>query len=99
MKKHGKLASEIDESDTAAWYTISRNIAIGLIDVVATLTPDVIIFGGGVGAHFDKFKDRLLEELKIYENPLLTLPDLVKATHPEEAVVYGCYEMAKDHDA
>lgn len=98
VKKFGKLASEIDPKDSSTWYIISRNIAIGLIDVIATLTPDVVIFGGGVGSHFDKFSDRLMEELKIYENPLLSLPEIVKAKHPEEAVVYGCYEMAKDAD-
>lgn len=96
VKKYGKLASEIDPNDTAAWYAIARNIAIGLIDVIATLTPEIVIIGGGVGTHFDKFKDRLIEELKIYENPLLTLPKVIRAKHPEEAVVYGCFEMAKD---
>lgn len=98
VKKYDKLASEIDPNDSAAWYTIARNIAIGLIDVIATLTPEVVIIGGGVGTHFDKFGDRLLEELKIYENPLLTLPKVVRAKHPEKAVVYGCFEMAKDRD-
>lgn len=96
VKKYGKKASEIPADDSATWYAISRNIAIGLIDVIATLTPDVVIFGGGVGSHFDKFGDRVAEELKIYENPLLTLPKIVQAKHPEEAVVYGCYELAKD---
>ncbi|MDZ7785804.1 MAG: ROK family protein [Candidatus Saccharibacteria bacterium] len=78
---------------------LPAGIAIGLIDVIATLTPEVIIFGGGVGAHFDKYQDRLMEELKIYENPLLTLPKIIQATRPEEAVVYGCYELAKDQDS
>lgn len=93
---YGKKASEIDIDDNATWYKIARNIAVGLIDVIATTTPEVVIFGGGVGSHFAKFEARLKEELKIYENPLLKLPDIVMATHPEEAVVYGCYEMAKD---
>jgi predicted NBD/HSP70 family sugar kinase len=99
VKKYGKKASEIDPEDNGTWYAIARNIAIGLIDVIATLTPDIVIIGGGVGTHFDKFGDRLIEELKLYENPLLTLPKVVRATHPEEAVVYGCYELAKDADA
>lgn len=99
VKKYGKKASEIDADDRGTWYVIARNIAIGLIDVIATLTPDVVIVGGGVGSHFDKFKEPLIEELKIYENPLLRLPDVIKATYPEEAVVYGCYELARDLDA
>lgn len=93
--KYGKKASEID--DPQIWYLISRNLAIGIINVVATMTPDIIIIGGGVGSHFEKFKDRLMEHLKIYETPLLTIPPIIQAKHPEEAVLFGCYEFAKQH--
>ncbi len=93
VAKFGKKASEI--TDKQDWYVISRNIAIGLIDVIATLTPEVIIIGGGVGTHLDKFKDQLDERLKIYENPMVIIPPIVQAKRPEEAVVYGCYELAK----
>ncbi len=91
FKKFGKKASEItDEKD---WYIISRNIAIGLNAVIATLTPELIIIGGGVGTHLPKFKDRLEEELKIYETPMFSIPPIVQAKNPEEAVVYGCYHL------
>lgn len=96
--KFGKNASDIPESDSAKWYVVARNIAIGLIDLVATYTPDVVIIGGGVGSHFDNFKIKLLEELKIYEHPLLPIPPVLKAKRPEEAVIYGCFELAKDLD-
>lgn len=95
-KKYGKKASEID--DPQVWYMISRNLAIGIINVVATMTPDVIVIGGGVGSHFDKFKDRLDEQLRIYETPLLTIPPIIQARHPEEAVLFGCYEFARQHE-
>lgn len=90
-EKFGKKASEITaESD---WYIIARNIAIGLNAVIATLTPELIIIGGGVGTHFPKYKDRLEEELKIYENPMFSIPPIIQAKNPEEAVVYGCCEL------
>lgn len=95
VEKFGKRASEI--TDPQDWYVIARNIAIGLIDLIATLTPEVIVIGGGVGTHFDKYKDRLMEQLKIYENPMVTIPPVIKAQKAEEAVIYGCYEHAKDH--
>ncbi len=95
VEKFGKRASQI--TDAQDWYVIARNIAVGLIDLIATLTPEVIIIGGGVGTHFDKYKDRLAEQLKIYENPLVTVPPIIKAKRAEEAVVYGCYEHAKDY--
>ncbi len=47
------------------------------------------MIGGGVGSHLEKFKDRLDEQLKIYENPLLVIPPIVKAQRAEDAVIYG----------
>ncbi len=89
----GKRASEIN--DKQDWYIIARNIAIGLNAVIATLTPELIIIGGGVGTHLPKFQDRLEEQLKIYETPMVTIPPIVQAKRPEEAVVYGCYELIR----
>ena len=93
--KFGKKVSEVPEDDQEAWYWLARNIAIGLLNLAATLTPDVIIIGGGAGAHLAKFKDRLDEQLKIYENPMFKVPPIIGAKRPEEAVIYGCYELAK----
>lgn len=96
-EKFGKRVSEVAPDDNEAWYWFARNIAIGLVDLIATLTPDVIILGGGAGAHLDKFQDRLENQLKIYENPMFTIPPIRKAQRAEEAVIYGCFEHAKDH--
>lgn len=93
VEHFGKKASEI--TDQQDWYIIARNIAIGLNAVIAALTPDIIVFGGGVGSHLDKFYDRLIEELKIYESPMFSIPPIVGAKHPEEAVIYGCYELVR----
>jgi len=62
----GKMASEI--TDDADWYLVSRNIAIGLINLIVTLSPECIVIGGGVGAHLDKFHERLHDELEIYKS-------------------------------
>lgn len=97
VERFGKRASEIPQDDSDAWYVIARNIAVGLIDLIATLTPNAIVLGGGVGSHYEKFIDRLNEQLKIYDNPLVTIPPILKAKRTEEAVIYGCYEHAKDH--
>lgn len=98
QKKFGKRVGDTADDDTEAWYWLARNIAIGLIDLVATLNPDVIVIGGGVGSHLEKFQDRLNEQLKIYENPLLRIPPIVKAQRAEDAVIYGCYQIAREHD-
>lgn len=93
IAKYGKRASELE--DPAAWKHISHLIAKGLVSVIAIVQPDIILVGGGVGGHFEKFEHYLLSELKKYENPLVPTPPIRKAKHPEEAVVYGCYELAR----
>ena len=95
-EKFGKRVSDTAPEDNEAWYWFARNIAIGLINLMATLTPDVIILGGGAGAHLEKFQDRLTEQLKIYENPMFAVPPIQKAKRAEEAVIYGCYELLRD---
>lgn len=94
VAKYGKLASEI--TDTHAWKDIAHNIAIGLIDLIATIQPDVIVIGGGVGGNFAKFKDPLIRELKSYEMPLVPIPSVKQAKRPEEAVIYGCFLLARN---
>ncbi len=84
-----------DITDQGAWYEIARNIAIGLIDVIAATTPDIVVIGGGVGSHFEKFKEKLLGELDLYDDALLRIPPVIGAQHAEEAVIYGCYTLAK----
>ena len=93
FNKFGKPASEI--TDDKDWYIISHNIALGLIDVIANLTPNIIVIGSGVGSHFDKFGDRLIEDLKIYQNSMLTIPPIIQAKDAEDAVIYGCYNFGK----
>ncbi len=93
VAKYGKRASEIE--DTGVWYEISRNIALGLTSVCANLTPHTIVFGGGVGTHFEKFADQLHEAMTLYSSRMVTVPSLRKAIRAEEAVIYGCYELAR----
>jgi len=93
VKRYGKPARDITEPEI--WKTISRELAYGLIELIAMMEPEVIVFGGSVGMYFDRFKELLTLALKKYETPLLKLPALVSAARPEEAVVYGCYDLAK----
>jgi predicted NBD/HSP70 family sugar kinase len=92
-KRYGRPVSDIH--DERSLRTIARNIAIGLIDLIAILTPDVVVLGGSVGTHYAKYGDYLLEYLKKYDNPMIQLPVIKAADRPEKAVVYGCFDLAK----
>jgi glucokinase len=93
VKQFGKPMSDINDERTLR--TISRNIAIGMINLIAILTPDVIVIGGSVGTHFAKYSPYLQEYLEKYDNPLISLPKIIAAGRPEKAVVYGCYDIAR----
>jgi len=94
VEKYGNKASDI--TDPAALKDIAHNIAVGLINLIAVLQPEVIVIGGGVGTHFNKFKEPLMTELKKYEMPLVPIPPVRGAQRAEEAAIYGCYELAKE---
>ncbi len=95
LATYGKLASEID--DEATWRTVSYNLAKGFMTLIPVLSPDVIVIGGGVGTHFDKFKAPLLAILDAnLDKKSIPIPTIIEAAHPEEAVIYGCYYHALD---
>lgn len=93
VKQYGKLAKDI--TSETSWKHIAHNIAIGLIDVIAVVQPQVIVLGGSIASYFDRFDEFLLAELHRYETPLVPIPPIMHAARPEEAVVYGCYDLAK----
>lgn len=95
VAKYGKRASELD--DPIAWQEIAHNLAVGIIDLITVIQPEVIVFGGGVGAHFEKFEQPLQAQLKELANSLTPVPPLRVAQHPEEAVLYGCIELMKQN--
>ena len=95
VEKYGKRASEITSAKD--WVAISRNIALGLINLIAVIQPDAIIIGGGVGSHFKKFQAPLHDRLKQLEMPIVPIPPVRGARRPEEAVIFGCYYLAKSY--
>ena len=94
-ERYNKLASEIN--DPAVWQEYVRTLVVGFEDLLATIRPDAVVIGGGVGAHFEKFQPFLEEELGKINNPLVPIPPLLKAQRPEEAVIYGCYDYIKQN--
>lgn len=93
VKRYGKKAMDI--TDDATWKHVCRDLAKGLIELIAITEPEVIVFGGSVGVYFDRFGKFLQTELKNYHVPLINLPELRGAERPELAVIYGCFDLAK----
>jgi predicted NBD/HSP70 family sugar kinase len=94
VHRFGKLASEITDKKT--WSIITRDIALGLYDLIAMIQPDAVVLGGGVLSHFDKFDDLLKGWLMEFATPLTPIPPIYRAQQPEEAVIFGCYHLARN---
>jgi predicted NBD/HSP70 family sugar kinase len=93
FEKYGKKAVDIHDEHT--WRTIARNLKPGLIELIAIAQPDAIVFGGGVGTYFDRWGKLLEAELDKFKTPLVSLPKLMGAQRAEEAVLFGCYDLAR----
>jgi glucokinase len=93
VERYHQMAKDI--TDDKIWQRVAHDLATGFIQLIAITEPDLIVVGGSVGAHFDGLKPHLKKALKQFETPLLKIPAIEAAKRPEEAVVYGCYDLAK----
>ncbi len=93
-ERHGQYGSDVD--DPAIWQDYAERVAVGLQILISLLEPDHLIIGGSMGTHFAKYSAQLqaLLDNRIAKHTAVT--KLSQATHPEEAVVYGCYYYALD---
>lgn len=93
VRRFGKRASDLE--DPAAWKAFAKDVALGFVELLAILQPEIIVVGGGAGHYLEKFHGELVTNLKKYETPMMPIPKIIKAQRPDEAVVYGCYDLAK----
>jgi glucokinase len=91
---YGKYARDITSKRT--WNEIADRISRGFLALIPTLQPDVIIIGGSLGTYFGQYADQLVAILKEKLPDHIALPKIIHATHPEQAVIYGCYYYALD---
>lgn len=91
---YGEYASEITSNHR--WQDIAQRISYGLLSIIPLTQPDIIIFGGSVGAYFHYYEQYLIATLKENLPPYIAIPQLVQARYPEHAVAYGGYHYAVD---
>jgi predicted NBD/HSP70 family sugar kinase len=96
VAKYGLKASEIN--DPKIWDEISKDFAIGIVNLSAVFDPDTVIIGGGVGTHFNKYKKFLNHHIKEYLPDIIDMPKVLPANNAEEAVILGCAILAKQID-
>lgn len=83
-------------TDPESWRIIGENIAYGLGAVCSVIQPQVVILGGSVGKYADKYGGYITEYLAKHLHPVVRQPKaILAAQRPDDAVIYGCYELAK----
>jgi predicted NBD/HSP70 family sugar kinase len=82
-------------TDPAIWQQIAERIGLGLLALIPALQPNTVIIGGGIGAHFDNYREGLIAYIKQYLPEMITMPHIIQANNPEKAVIYGCYQLAR----
>ncbi len=93
VRRYGKRAHDITDPNT--WKHIADDLSVGFFDLISVVQPQVIIVGGSVGNYLDRYKTLLISALKRYEIPLVPIPPILQAHRPDDAVLYGCYDLAK----
>lgn len=92
---YGKYTKDIHKPKT--WLSIADKISRGLLVMIPIIQPNIIIIGGSVGGQFDRFGVFLNAIVKDRLPSNIPCPKIVSAHNPKEAVIFGCYEYAKDH--
>lgn len=92
-RKFGKIAAQIDPSDEQSWRYIAHNLSVGIYNFITINSPEIVVLGGGVSVHFDKFINYLKEYLEQYPT-VYPLPPIVQAKYVETAPVLGTIMLA-----
>jgi len=93
-KAYGKYAADI--TSKRAWHQIADRISRGFLAMIPIVQPSIIIIGGSIGTYYKKYSADLNGILKEKLPDHIPLPKIVQASHPELAVIYGCYYYALD---
>lgn len=74
--------------DFATW------LGLGLVNLAATTTPDVFVLSGGVMAHFDLIRQKVLSVLAQHATMIPTEIPVVEATLGDDAGAVGAAKLA-----
>jgi glucokinase len=82
--------------DAAAWEDVGRWLGLGVVNATALLDPDVVVFGGGVCASWDRFASALLDtvgtHVKLQPPPRVCRGELAE----EERNLLGALALATE---
>jgi glucokinase len=92
-RRYGVAAEHLTDPD--AWVEVGRWIGLATVNVTTLHDPDVVVFGGGVCANWQRFAPSLLETVERYLR-LQPRPEIVLGNLGEERSLLGALLVAED---
>jgi len=93
-ERYSKFARDITSAED--WHEIATRISRGFLAAIPLIQPDVVIMGGSIGTYYERYNNELTRILQQELPSHIPTPHFIKAKHPEQAVVFGCYYYALD---
>ena len=78
-----------DISEEGVWEQIAAGLAVGLNNLIVITQPDIVVIGGGIGVHFDRYSAELRGRLEQFGTSQYPAPVLSQAKFLEDGVIYG----------
>lgn len=91
-RRFHKLGFQIP-AESKNWDVFAHDLAIGLHNLIVVMAPSVVVLGGGVSVHYDKFVKHLHRHLDGYKH-WYPVPPIVQADLVEEAPIHGALILA-----
>lgn len=93
FKEYGKFGE--DDNNPEHWSAWAEDVALGLTEMIALIQPNVVVIGGSMGEHIDKYHHFLQAAVQKNRGETVEMPIIVGAKHPSDAVINGCYVLCK----
>lgn len=87
-----------DDNNPEHWKEWAEDVSIGLSEMTAIIQPDIVVLGGSMGVHIDKYHDYLHQSMQKKRGDTVGMPIVTGAKHPERAVVNGCFVTCKQNE-
>lgn len=85
-----------DETDARTWEEYGRAAGTGIFSVITLIRPSIVVIGGSMGAHFDKYERAVRERVATLAQGAFEVPDISAAHKPATAVAHGCIDRARE---
>ncbi len=95
FEEYGLYGADDDKPED--WKAWAEDVALGLVEMMAIIQPNIIVIGGSMGVHIHKYHDFLQAAVQRNRGRTVDMPVIIGAKFPDTAVINGCYVACKQN--